>query len=79
MRPNRIPSGSELTLVSLSAIGALTVLAFAASLAYDAVVWALSASLLAQLQTGLPWLVVGIAIGVGLTGVAVLAPAGGDA
>lgn len=79
MRPNRTPSGSELTLVSLSAIGALTVVAFAASMAYEAVVWALSASLLARLQTGLPWLVVGIAIGVGLTGVAVLAPPGGDA
>ncbi|MDB2226175.1 hypothetical protein PM023_16130 [Halorubrum ezzemoulense] len=78
MRPNRTPSGSELTVLLLSAIGALTVVTVAASLAYDAVVWALSASLLAQLQTGLPWLVAGIAIGVGLTGAVVLTPAGGD-
>ncbi|UXF50894.1 MAG: hypothetical protein HQRvContig02_44 [Haloquadratum phage sp.] len=77
MRPNRIPSGSELTMLWLTAIGALTVVFFVGSVVSEALMWALSASLVAQLQTGLPWLVAGIAIGVGLAGVAVLAPAGG--
>ncbi|WPH59250.1 hypothetical protein AFNJKBDN_CDS0033 [Halorubrum virus V_ICIS4] len=78
MRMNRIPSGGEMLLLFLTAIGAVTVGAFILSLASQAVVWLLSASLIAQLQHGLPWLLAGVAIGIALAYVAVVLPHGGD-